>query len=109
MNTVIFLSSEEKSLLIDGYTRKIKNDKQYIPIELCNIIIVYFSNRFNFFIVFEKNGIRGKTNELLCFNIENKQKLIIENECWKYVIGCSYCVEYDNENNKHNIDKVIMI
>ena len=60
-----FLTKEEKALLIDGYTRKIKNDNDYIPIELCNIIIVYFTHWFNFFIVFEKGNVVGKTNELI--------------------------------------------
>ena len=32
--------------------------------------------------------------------------MIIENECWKDVDCCSYCVEYYNENNKYNIYRI---
>ena len=102
----LFLTTIEKSLLIDGYT-KTKFYNKYIPIELCNLIILFFNQFFNFFIIFEKgNDNWNQTNELLCFNIENKQKSTIQNECWKYVDYLSYCVEYNNENNKYNIYRI---
>ena len=96
MSSLLSLTKTELSLLADGYTRKTKHDKQYIAIELCNIIILYSHDVFHFFIIFEKleNGNHCQTNELLCFNMEKKEKSIIENECWKYIGGFpSYCVE----------------
>ena len=67
------MTKKEYSVLIDGYTRIIKHNKQYIPIELCQIVFFYVNNNiFDFFIIFEK-GTFGETNELLCFNIEKKK------------------------------------
>ena len=109
MSSLFSLTKTELALLTDGYTRKIKRDNQYIAIELCNLIILCLQHVFHFFIIFEKGSDRWtqrETNELLCFNIENKEKSIIENECWAYVNGCSYCVEYNNKNNKYNIYRI---
>ena len=71
----VFLSEIEKCLLVDGYCRKNRNNGKYIPIELCNIIILFYKNNFNcdFFIIFEKID-DSYFNELFCYDIKSKLK-----------------------------------
>src|SRR2546430_923278 len=81
----IFLTKDEYSLLIDGYCRQQRYNKYYIPIELCNIILLFHGRGFHYFIIFEKqkgNKNEYQTNELLCLNIYTKDKKIIDNSCW---------------------------
>ena len=88
---ILFLSENQKLLLVDGYSRKYKHNHQYIPIELCNIIILHFAILFDFFIVFEKYW-NDFFNEMVCYDMKSKSKIIKNNNIWKYNYGTSFCV-----------------
>src|SRR5947209_2795943 len=95
------LSQKEKILLIDGYYSFIHfyNNNSYIPIDLCHIIIKYFKNNFifDFIIVFEKQFKHGM-NGLLMYDINSKNKMIINNDVWEYNFYTSYCVHETNDD-----------
>src|SRR3982751_894989 len=89
-----YLSEKEKIFLIDGYYSFIHfyNNKKYIPLDLCFIILKYLKNIiiFDFIIIFvkyEKNDI----NELLIYDIKSKNKNVINNNIWKRNEHTSYC------------------
>jgi len=82
--TPLSLTKTKLFILIDGYCRRMRYQKNYISLDLCDIIVQFYNTiYFDIFIIFEKGSEKWiqTTNELLCFNIENKQKKIIENEC----------------------------
>src|ERR1700759_882045 len=85
-------SKQDINCLIDGYSRKHKYNQKYIPIELCQIIILYLQFILNFIIIFEKDEYNNNVNKLLCFDIKSKTKIIKENKIWKHNICGSYCM-----------------
>src|SRR5690348_3169221 len=94
MNMRNILSNEEKILLIDGYCQKNRYNKNYISVDLCAIILEFFSNIliYDFIIIFEKyKNEDDHVNELLCYDLKLKTKLIKNNELWKWHY-CSYCL-----------------
>src|ERR1700759_1032573 len=105
-NVLISINVKNNFLIfIDGYCRKQTYRQSYITIDLCHLIMEYFIDILDFFIVFE-NGVSGKTNELLYFNFENSKKTMIENPCWKYSGGMNYCIgnKIINDNNNNNLN-----
>src|SRR5437762_12736615 len=92
-NDIIFLSKKQKLFLIDGYSKKLKYNKQYIPIELCNIIIEYFYNikHFDFISVFEIRN-NNHVNQSFSYDIKSKTTVIKKNKLWEYNDGASYCI-----------------
>ena len=85
------LSESKKLLLIDGYSRKYKNNHQYISMDLCKLIILHFTFHFDFLIVFEKED-DDYVNELICYDMKSKYKIVKNNNIWKYNLGTSYCI-----------------
>ena len=37
-------------------------------------------------------------NELLCFDMKSKTKIIKRNKIWKYNVDCSYCIHETNND-----------
>ena len=73
-----FLSENQKLLLIDGYSRKYKYNHQYIPIDLCKLIMLHFIICFDFLIIFEKEN-NDEINELICYDMKSKYKIVKNN------------------------------
>src|SRR5689334_638529 len=97
----VFLSKNEKYLFIDGYIRMCRYNGKYIPIELCNIIILYYKNHFNcdFIIIFEKYANDSDyLNECFCYDLKSRTKIINNNQLWQFNDDTSYCV-YEIEND----------
>ena len=100
-NTAMFLSKEEKLLLIDGYCRKYRYHQNYISIDLCHIILDFITNIFNlsFIIIFEKYEDKDDyVNELLCYDMKLKTKINKINELWKCNRDTSYCIHETNDD-----------
>src|SRR2546426_228761 len=100
--TEIFLSKMKYLVLIDGYCRKKRHYKNYIPLELCRLVFLYVKHVSQFFIIMQEKTIQyDQKNELLCFDIYTKQQIIMKNECWSKNKYQSYCMNYDNNRDKH--------
>src|SRR5690242_16562208 len=89
----LFLSKQEKLLLMDGYCRKNKKNQQYISIDLCNIIGQFLKNNFilDFIVIFEKINdfyIDG----IFCYDINSQTIAIKTNKIWSRTGGLSYCI-----------------
>src|SRR5436309_2591493 len=99
MTTAILLSKEEKFFFIDGYCRKNTQNKNYISLDLCHIILEFFKNTLNidFIIIFEKET-DDYVNQLLCYDVKLKTKIIKDNELWKWNGGTSYCIHETNND-----------
>jgi len=102
---IFFLSETERLLLIDGYSRKYKYNHQYIPIELCKIISKHITFYFDFFIIFEKS-VNDDVNELVCYDLISKSKIIKNNNLWKRNFGTSYCIYKNKTINDYLIYRI---
>src|SRR5207244_3978249 len=52
-----------------------------------------------FMIVFEKKE-ENHNNELVVYDLKEKKKTTIVNECWKYNLGCTYCYNEEKDDVK---------
>ena len=116
MTTTIFLSKKENLFFVDGYCRKNTQNKNYISLDLCHIILQFFKNTLNidFIIIFEKFE-DDYVNELLCYDVKLKTKIIKDNELWKWNMDTSYCIHETNNDcliyrvggqDNHNIPNI---
>ena len=62
-----------------------------ISMDLCKLIILHFTFHWDFLIVFEKIN-DDYINELICYDMKSKYKIVKNNNIWKYNPSTSYCI-----------------